>query len=139
MGTIIINMVDMFYSFLKRNSRLQDIDFVEEFPPMYKENPLHKVTIVIGLESSDVLPSDEPNASENRYLIKLRIRMNIHAPITSSGWACMDAFSRLMQEAVTSLSEVTGFGCEGTKFDRSTATLYMKAWTDCKLYATLGG
>lgn len=138
MGTIIINMVDMFYSFLKRNSQLQDIDFVEEFPPMYKENPLHKVTIVIGLESSDVLPSDEPDAPANQYVVRVRIRMNIHAPITSSGRACMDAFSRLMQEAVTSLSEVTGFGCEGTKFDRSTATLYMKAWTDCRFSTAIG-
>ena len=138
MGTIIINVVEMFYSYLCQNSKLQDIEFVEEFPPVYKENPLHKVTIVIGLESSEVLPSDEPNAASNRYLIRLRIRMDIHAPITSSGWACMDAYSRLMEEAMTSFSVVTGFGCEGAKFDRSTATLFMKAWTDCKLYATFG-
>ena len=81
MGTIIISMVEMFYSYLCQNSQLQDIEFVEEFPPVYKENPLHKVTIVIGLESSEVLPSDEPNAASNRYLIRLRIRMDIHAPL----------------------------------------------------------
>ncbi|MBQ2842061.1 MAG: hypothetical protein IJE72_03400 [Clostridia bacterium] len=120
---------------LKGREELSKIKFLTEFPAIKKAVPLKNTTVAVGIESMEIVDSftenDEGVLVENEYCrqAKIRLRLSIHAPYSSGGEACHDAFTDII-DCLTFASglDILTSGCDGIVSDRDTDAFVLSAW-----------
>ena len=120
---------------LKGREELSKIKFLTEFPAIKKAVPLKNITVAVGIESMEIVDSftenDEGVLVENEYCrrAKIKLRLSIHAPYSSGGEACHDAFTDII-DCLTFASglDILTSGCEGIVSDRDTDAFVLSAW-----------
>lgn len=122
-------------TWLKGRSELSHIKFLTEFPAIKKAVPLKNTTVAVGIQSMEIVDSftenDEGVLVENEYCrqAKIRLRLSIHAPYSSGGEACHDAFTDII-DCLTFASglDILNSGCDGIVSDRDTDAFVLSAW-----------
>ena len=122
-------------AWLKEREELADIKFLTEFPAIKKAVPLKNTTVAVGIESMEIVDSftenDEGVLVENEYCrqAKIKLRLSIHAPYSSGGEACHDAFTDII-DCLTFASglDILASGCDGVVSDRDTDAFVLSAW-----------
>lgn len=120
---------------LKGREELADIRFLTEFPAVKKAVPLKNTIVAVGIESMEIVDSftenDEGVLVENEYCrqAKIKLRLSIHAPYSSGGEACHDAFTDII-DCLTFDSglDILSSGCDGIMSDRDTDAFVLSAW-----------
>lgn len=120
---------------LEGREELSYIKFLTEFPAIKKAVPLKKTIVAVGIHSMEIVDSFEENDEgvlvENEYCrqAKIRLRLSIHAPYSSGGEACHDAFTDVI-DCLTFASglDILSSGCEGIISDRDTDAFVLSAW-----------
>lgn len=122
-------------AWLKEREELGYIRFLTEYPPVKKAVPLKHTTVAVGIESMEIVDSfvenDEGVLVENEYCrqAKIRIRLSIHAPYSSGGSACHEAFTDII-DCLTFASgmDILSSGCNDIISDRDTDAFVLSAW-----------
>ena len=122
-------------TWLKGRSELSHIKFLTEFPAIKKAVPLKNTIVAVGIQSMEIVDSftenDEGVLVENEYCrqAKIRLRLSIHAPYSSGGEACHDAFTDII-DCLTFASglDILSSGCDGIVSDRDTDAFVLSAW-----------
>ncbi len=122
-------------AWLKEREELSYIKFLTEYPPVKKAVPLKHTTVAVGIESMEIVDSftenDEGVLIENEYCrqAKIRIRLSIHAPYSSGGSACHEAFTDII-DCLTFASgmDILSSGCSEIVSDRDTDAFVLSAW-----------
>lgn len=120
---------------LKGREELSDIRFLTEFPAIKKAVPLRHTTVAVGIESMEIVDSftenDEGVLVENEYCrqAKIKLRLSIHAPYSSGGEECHDAFTDII-DCLTFGSglDILYSGCDDIVSDRDTDAFVLSAW-----------
>ena len=120
---------------LEGRKELSHIKFLTEFPAIKKAVPLKNTIVAVGIQSMEIVDSftenDEGVLVENEYCrqAKIRLRLSIHAPYSSGGEACHDAFTDII-DCLTFASglDILSSGCEGIVSDRDTDAFVLSAW-----------
>lgn len=120
---------------LKGRSELSEIKFLTEFPAIKKAVPLKNTTVAVGIDSMEIVDSfaenDEGILVKEEYCrqAKIKLRLSIHAPYSSGGEACHDAFTDVI-DCLTFASglEIITSGCDGIVSDRDTDAFVLSAW-----------
>lgn len=120
---------------LKSREELGYIRFLTEFPAVKKAIPLKHTTVAVGIENMEIVDSftenDEGVLVENEYCrqAKIKLRLSIHAPYSSGGEACHDAFTDII-DCLTFASglDILYSGCDGIISDRDTDAFVLSAW-----------
>lgn len=125
------NIVD----WLKCREDLKYIKFLTEFPAVKKEIPLKRTTVAVGIDSMDIKDSfvenDEGVLVENEYcrLVTIKLRLSIHAPFSSGGEACHEAFTDIIDcLSFDSELDIQSSGCDNITADRDTDAFVLTAW-----------
>lgn len=122
-------------AWLKSREELADIRFLTEFPAIKKAVPLKYTTVAVGIESMEIVDSfvenDEGVLVENEYCrqAKIKLRLSIHAPYSSGGEECHDAFTDII-DCLTFASglDILYSGCDDIVSDRDTDAFVLSAW-----------
>lgn len=122
-------------AWLKGRDELSRIKFLTEFPAIKKAVPLKNTTVAVGIESMEIVDSftenDEGVLVENEYCrqAKIKLRLSIHAPYSSGGEACHDAFTDII-DCLTFASglDIISSGCDAIISDRDTDAFVLSAW-----------
>lgn len=122
-------------AWLKTREELSEIRFLTEFPAIKKAVPLRHTTVAVGIESMEIVDSfvenDEGVLVENEYCrqAKIKLRLSIHAPYSSGGEACHDAFTDII-DCLTFASglDILYSGCDDIVSDRDTDAFVLGAW-----------
>ena len=122
-------------AWLKSREELSEIRFLTEFPAVKKAVPLRHTTVAVGIESMEIVDSfvenDEGVLVENEYCrqAKIKLRLSIHAPYSSGGEACHDAFTDII-DCLTFDSglDILYSGCDDIVSDRDTDAFVLGAW-----------
>lgn len=122
-------------AWLKTREELTYIRFLTEFPAVKKAVPLKYTTVAVGIEGMEIVDSftenDEGVLVENEYCrqAKINLRLSIHAPYSSGGEACHDAFTDII-DCLTFASglDILHSGCESIVSDRDTDAFVLSAW-----------
>ena len=121
---------------LSEREELENIKFLTEFPAIKKAVPLKRTTVAVGIKSIEILDATEENdddnvLEENEYCrrAKITLRFSIHAPYSSGGEACHEAFADII-DCLTFDSglEITTSGCDNISEDRDTDAFVLNAW-----------
>lgn len=120
---------------LKSRQELADIRFLTEFPAVKKAVPLKHTVVAVGIDGMEIVDSftenDEGVLVENEYCrqAKIKLRLSIHAPFSSGGEACHDAFTDII-DCLTFASglDILTSGCGAIVADRDTDAFVLSAW-----------
>ncbi len=122
-------------NWLKSREDLKYIKFLTEFPAVKKEIPLKRTTVAVGIDSMDIKDSfvenDEGVLVENEYcrLVTIKLRLSIHAPFSSGGEACHEAFTDIIDcLSFDSELDIQSSGCDNITADRDTDAFVLTAW-----------
>lgn len=122
-------------AWLKERPELEEIRFMTEYPAVKKAVPLKNTIVAVGIESMEIVDSftenDEGVLVENEYCrqAKIKLRLSIHAPFSSGGEACHNAFTDIL-DCLTFDSglDIITSGCESIVSDRDTDAFVLAAW-----------
>ena len=122
-------------AWLKEREELKYIKFLTEYPAVKKAVPLKNTTVAVGIDALNIVDSftenDEGVLIENEYCrrVNIRLRLSIHAPFSSGGEACHEAFTDII-DCLTFDSglEIDESGCERITSDRDTDAFVLTAW-----------
>ena len=120
---------------LEGREDLDYIKFLTEFPPIKKAVPLKKTTVAVGIKGMKIVDSfvenDDGVLVKNEYCRKAEItlRLSIHAPLSSGGAACHEAFTDII-DCLTfdSALDIVSSGCDNITADRDTDAFVLSAW-----------
>ena len=129
-------------AWLKEREELKYIRFLTEYPAIKKEVPLRNTTVAVGIDSMTIVDSFVENdegvlvENENCRQVDIRLRFSIHAPFSSGGAACHDAFTDIIDCLTFDSSlNIDSSGCESIVSDRDTDAFVLTAWA--KVIASL--
>ena len=122
-------------AWLKEREELKYIKFITEYPAIKKEVPLRNTTVAVGIDSMTIVDSFVENdegvlvENENCRQVNIRLRFSIHAPFSSGGAACHDAFTDVI-DCLTFASSlnIDSSGCDKIVSDRDTDAFVLTAW-----------
>lgn len=122
-------------AWLKEREELKYINFLTEYPAIKKAVPLKNTTVAVGIDTLNIVDSfvenDEGVLVENEYCrqANIRLRLSIHAPFSSGGEACHEAFTDII-DCLTFDSglDIEESGCESIVSDRDTDAFVLTAW-----------
>ena len=122
-------------NWLETREELSDIKFLTEYPPIKKAVPLKNTTVAVGIESMNIVDAftenDEGILEREEFCrtAQIRLKLSIHAPFSSGGSACHDAFTDIM-DCLTFESglNIISSGCDGITSDRDTDAFVLAAW-----------
>lgn len=120
---------------LKGREELSDIIFLTEFPAIKKAVPLKHTTVAVGIKGMEIVDAfsenDDGVLERDEYCrnAKITLRLSIHAPLSSGGSACHEAFANIMDCLTfeSSLNILTS-GCDDIISDRDTDAFVLRAW-----------
>jgi len=120
---------------LKGREELSYIRFLTEYPALKKEIPLKRTTVAVGIDGMNIKDSfvenDEGVLVENEYcrLVEIKLRLSIHAPFSSGGEACHEAFTDIIDcLSFDSGLDIQSSGCDNIVSDRDTDAFVLTAW-----------
>lgn len=124
---------------LSRQTALEGITFLTEFPSIKKAVPLRSTIVAVGIDEMTITDSFTENEDgvlvENEYCrnAQIKIRLDIHAPFASGGEACHDAFTDIL-DCLTFASDldIEQSGCESVAADRDTDAFVLRAFLSVK-------
>ncbi len=122
-------------AWLKGRKELKTINFITEYPAIKKEVPLRKTTVAVGIDGMSIVDSFVENSDgvlvedENCRRVNIKLRFSIHAPFSSGGAACHDAFTDII-DCLTfdSTLNIESSGCDKIISDRDTDAFVLTAW-----------
>ena len=122
-------------AWLKEREELKYIKFITEYPAIKKEVPLRNTTVAVGIDGMTIVDSFVENdegvlvENENCRQVNIRLRFSIHAPFSSGGAACHDAFTDVI-DCLTFASSlnIESSGCDKIVSDRDTDAFVLTAW-----------
>ncbi len=120
---------------LKEREELEGIKFLTEFPAIKKAVPLKHTTVAVGIKNMEIVDafseSDDGILEREEFCrtAKITLRLSIHAPFSSGGVACHEAFANIMDCLTfeSSLNILTS-GCDDIVSDRDTDAFVLRAW-----------
>lgn len=120
---------------LKEREELSGIIFLTEFPAIKKAVPLKHTTVAVGIKGMEIVDAFSENddgileREEYCRTAKITLRLSIHAPFSSGGNACHEAFANIMDCLTfeSSLNILTS-GCDDIVSDRDTDAFVLRAW-----------
>lgn len=122
-------------AWLKEREELKYIKFLTEYPAIKKEVPLRSTTVAVGIDSMAIVDSFVENdegvlvENENCRQVNIKLRFSIHAPFSSGGAACHDAFTDIIDCLTFDSSlNIESSGCESIVSDRDTDAFVLAAW-----------
>lgn len=122
-------------AWLKEREELKYINFITEYPAFKKEVPLRKTTVAVGIDSMNIVDSFVENdegvlvENENCRQVNIKLRFSIHAPFSSGGAACHDAFTDIIDCLTFDSSlNIDSSGCDKIVSDRDTDAFVLTAW-----------
>ncbi len=122
-------------AWLKEREELKYIKFLTEYPAIKKEVPLRNTTVAVGIDSMSIVDSFVENdegvlvENENCRQVNIKLRFSIHAPFSSGGAACHDAFTDVMDCLTFDSSlNIESSGCDSIVSDRDTDAFVLTAW-----------
>ncbi len=122
-------------AWLKKREELKYINFLTEYPAIKKEVPLRKTTVAVGIDGMTIVDSFVENdegvlvENENCRQVNIKLRFSIHAPFSSGGAACHDAFTDIIDCLTFDSSlNIDSSGCESIVSDRDTDAFVLNAW-----------
>ncbi len=129
-------------AWLKEREELKYIKFLTEYPAIKKEVPLRNTTVAVGIDSMTIVDSFVENdegvlvENENCRQVNIQLRFSIHAPFSSGGAACHDAFTDIIDCLTFDSSlNIESSGCDSIVSDRDTDAFVLTAWA--KVLASL--
>ena len=129
-------------AWLKERDELKYIKFLTEYPAIKKEVPLRNTTVAVGIDSMTIVASFVENdegvlvENENCRQVNITLRFSIHAPFSSGGAACHDAFTDIIDCLTFDSSlNIDSSGCDSIVSDRDTDAFVLTAWA--KVIASL--
>ncbi len=122
-------------AWLKEREELKYIKFITEYPAIKKEVPLRNTTVAVGIDGMTIVDSFVENdegvlvENENCRQVNIKLRFSIHAPFSSGGAACHDAFTDVI-DCLTFASSlnIESSGCDKIVSDRDTDAFVLTAW-----------
>ena len=122
-------------AWLKEREELKYIKFITEYPAIKKEVPLRSTTVAVGIDGMTIVDSFVENdegvlvENENCRQVNIKLRFSIHAPFSSGGAACHDAFTDVI-DCLTFASSlnIESSGCDKIVSDRDTDAFVLTAW-----------
>ena len=122
-------------AWLKEREELKYIKFITEYPAIKKEVPLRSTTVAVGIDGMNIVDSFVENdegvlvENENCRQVNIKLRFSIHAPFSSGGAACHDAFTDVI-DCLTFASSlnIESSGCDKIVSDRDTDAFVLTAW-----------
>ena len=122
-------------AWLKEREELKYIKFITEYPAIKKEVPLRNTTVAVGIDGMTIVDSFIENdegvlvENENCRQVNIKLRFSIHAPFSSGGAACHDAFTDVI-DCLTFASSlnIDSSGCDKIVSDRDTDAFVLTAW-----------
>lgn len=122
-------------AWLKEREELKYIKFITEYPAIKKEVPLRSTTVAVGIDGMSIVDSFVENdegvlvENENCRQVNIKLRFSIHAPFSSGGAACHDAFTDVI-DCLTFASSlnIESSGCDKIVSDRDTDAFVLTAW-----------
>ena len=122
-------------AWLKEREELKYIKFLTEYPAIKKEVPLRNTTVAVGIDGMTIVDSFVENdegvlvENENCRQVNIKLRFSIHAPFSSGGAACHEAFTDII-DCLTfdSALNIDSSGCESIVSDRDTDAFVLTAW-----------
>ena len=121
-------------AWLKKREELKYINFLTEYPAIKKEVPLRKTTVAVGIDGMTIVDSFVENdegvlvENENCRQVNIKLRFSIHAPFSSGGAACHDAFTDIIDCLTFDSSlNIDSSGCESIVSDRDTDAFVLNA------------
>ncbi|MBO5858567.1 MAG: hypothetical protein J6R20_02195 [Clostridia bacterium] len=122
-------------AWLKEREELGYIKFLTEFPAIKKEVPLRNTTVAVGIDGMTIVDSFVENdegvlvENENCRQVNIKLRFSIHAPFSSGGAACHDAFTDIIDCLTFDSSlNIDSSGCDNIVSDRDTDAFVLTAW-----------
>lgn len=131
----ISSMPSSIVTWLSGRSELSSIKFLTEYPAKKKAVPLKRTTVAVGIKSIEILDATEENdeddvLEDNEYCRNavITLRLSIHAPYSSGGVACHQAFADII-DCLTFDSDldITTSGCDSISEDRDTDAFVLTA------------
>ena len=114
-------------AWLKEREELGYIRFLTEYPALKKEIPLKRTTVAVGIDGMNIKDSFVENdegvliENENCRQVNIKLRFSIHAPFSSGGAACHDAFTDIIDCLTFDSSlNIDSSGCDSIVSDRDT-------------------
>lgn len=122
-------------AWLKEREELEYIKFLTEYPAIKKEVPLRSTTVAVGIDGMTIVDSFVENdegvlvENENCRQVNIKLRFSIHAPFSSGGAACHDAFTDIIDCLTFDSSlNIDSSGCDSIVSDRDTDAFVLTAW-----------
>ena len=122
-------------AWLKEREELGYIRFLTEYPAIKKEVPLRNTTVAVGIDGMTIVDSFVENdegvlvENENCRQVNIKLRFSIHAPFSSGGAACHDAFTDIIDCLTFDSSlNIDSSGCDSIVSDRDTDAFVLTAW-----------
>lgn len=122
-------------AWLKEREELKYIRFLTEYPAIKKEVPLRNTTVAVGIDGMTIVDSFVENdegvlvENENCRQVNIKLRFSIHAPFSSGGAACHDAFTDIIDCLTFDSSlNIDSSGCDSIVSDRDTDAFVLTAW-----------
>ncbi len=122
-------------AWLKNREELAHIKFLTEYPAIKKEVPLRNTTVAVGIDGMTIVDSFVENdegvlvENENCRQVNIKLRFSIHAPFSSGGAACHDAFTDIIDCLTFDSSlNIDSSGCDSIVSDRDTDAFVLTAW-----------
>ena len=123
-------------AYLRGRESLSEVRFTEEFPCAYKESPLKKITVSIGVGDMTIndvsignVISVDGNTAEYGRQAEYKILTDIYVPFLMDGKRGFEIFTKLLDELIFNADfDIIKAGCKQVKTSREAGAKILEGW-----------